>query len=176
MTRKKIIDGMMREQAEREAELEALRAAGVEQAEEISAWETVLICKGCGGSCIDLAPAAHPMAEHCPDCNGTGLDNGLAKVLREVAAERKAQDARWGDQGGLPDGTGGPLEADIAACARDMCESAASNGACTWRLILSEEFAEAIAENDPERLREELIQVAAVAVAWVEAINRRGSR
>jgi hypothetical protein len=33
--------------------------------------------------------------------------------------------------------------------------------------------AEALAEDDPTLLRAELIQVAAVAVAWVEAIDRR---
>jgi malonyl CoA-acyl carrier protein transacylase len=43
----------------------------------------------------------------------------------------------------------------------------------TWEHILTEEHYEAMAEEDPTRLREELIQVAAVAVAWVEAIDRR---
>lgn len=32
-----------------------------------------------------------------------------------------------------------------------------------------------MAEKDPVNLRAELIQVAAVAVAWVEAIDRRGT-
>ena len=31
----------------------------------------------------------------------------------------------------------------------------------------------ALAEVEPAKLREELIQVAAVAVAWIEAIDRR---
>ena len=31
---------------------------------------------------------------------------------------------------------------------------------------------EAFAESDPDKLRTELIQVAAVAVAWIESIDR----
>lgn len=34
------------------------------------------------------------------------------------------------------------------------------------------EVARAICERDPEAMREELVQVAAVAVAWVEALSR----
>lgn len=61
-----------------------------------------------------------------------------------------------------------------AACARRDCASAFRVGKGTWRHILQEEVAEAFAELDPAPLREELIQVAAVAVAWIEAIDRRG--
>lgn len=43
-----------------------------------------------------------------------------------------------------------------------------------WDGILLEEVYEALAESDPAKLRAELIQVAAVAVAWVQAIDRRG--
>jgi hypothetical protein len=45
----------------------------------------------------------------------------------------------------------------------------------TWRDILLEEVYEAFAETDSDRLREELIQVAAVALSWVDAIDRRKS-
>ena len=47
-----------------------------------------------------------------------------------------------------------------------------TGGEGTWADILREEYFEALAETDPARLRVELIQVAAVAVAWVEAIDR----
>ncbi|HYF53037.1 MAG TPA: hypothetical protein VEA41_02135 [Salinarimonas sp.] len=43
----------------------------------------------------------------------------------------------------------------------------------TYSQILAEEVAEALAESDPMLLRAELVQVAAVAVQWVEAIDRR---
>ena len=39
--------------------------------------------------------------------------------------------------------------------------------------ILNEEVAEVYAESDPVRQREELVQVAAVAVQMIEVIDRR---
>jgi hypothetical protein len=95
----------------------------------------------------------------------------LAAVLTEVAAERRRQDERWGPQN-HPDGTGDWLGA-AAALVRKDCDQAAASGKLTWRHILQEEVAEAAAEEGPAELRRELIQVAAVAVAWVEALDRR---
>lgn len=43
----------------------------------------------------------------------------------------------------------------------------------TWLLIALEEVFEALAESDPAKLRAELVQSAAVHVAWIEAIDRR---
>lgn len=96
-----------------------------------------------------------------------------AAVCREVIRERVRQDARWGQQN-HPDGTGPTMTTlNRADEARKACDYAHENGIGTWRHILTEEYAEALAESDPAKLREELIQVAAVAVAWVEAIDRR---
>jgi hypothetical protein len=94
-------------------------------------------------------------------------------VLRHVAAERVLQDARWGEQN-HPDGTGG--NAVTADLARLVCQQSAAAGQLTWRQVLDEEVQEAFAEADPGRLRVELVQVAAVAVAWIESIDRRGGR
>jgi len=44
----------------------------------------------------------------------------------------------------------------------------------TWRDILYEEVLEAYVETDWSALRAELVQVAAVAVAWIEHLDRRG--
>lgn len=106
------------------------------------------------------------------------------RVLSEVLAERIRQDGQFGEQN-HPDGTG-PHKAAIvgALCfadeaatrARRACQSAAHRGETTWRLVFAEESLEALAEDDPAKLRAELIQVAAVAVAWAEAIDRRGTQ
>lgn len=101
-----------------------------------------------------------------------------------VAAERRRQDAKWGEQN-HPDGTG-PYEepvaqilgdyikaeraADLAKGATDL---AAERGDVTWADILLEEVFEALAEKDPLRLRGELVQVSAVAQQWVESIDRQ---
>jgi hypothetical protein len=93
-------------------------------------------------------------------------------VLVEIAYEREAQDRKWGEQN-HPDGTGRPGDADMAILDRAKCKA---NGPeeDNWRDILQEEVSEAFAETDPARLRIELIQVAAVATAWIEHIDRRG--
>lgn len=89
-----------------------------------------------------------------------------------IVDERIRQDAKWGEQN-HPDGTGGYIRRVEADEARKACSEAADDRAVTWRHILAEEVAEAFAEEDSGRLVEELVQVAAVAVAWIEAIGRR---
>lgn len=110
-----------------------------------------------------------------------GLTNGRGahrmRVASEVLDERARQDAKWGEQNHA-DGTGryGGITAEAQAqMARRACDIAFKEGTGSWRHILLEEVYEALAETDPQQLRTELIQVAAVAVAWVEAIDRRGA-
>jgi len=72
----------------------------------------------------------------------------MKKVLNEVRKERWRQDAKWGVQNHPP---------------------------LYWLGILGEEFGEvskAMIEDQPRSTREELIQVAAVAVAAVECGDR----
>lgn len=95
-------------------------------------------------------------------------------ALTEIAIERARQDAKWGEQN-HPDGTGGWWhEQTSAMLAREACQKAAADGTLTWAHVLREEVYEALAEHDPAKLRAELVQVAAVAVAWIEAIDQRG--
>lgn len=100
----------------------------------------------------------------------------VLQVLQDVAVERAFQNGKWGEQN-HPDGTGldCPSSGWLAASYRQDCQRAAEDGTLTWRHILREEYAEALAEDDPAKLRAELIQVAAVAAAWAEAIDRRPS-
>lgn len=96
----------------------------------------------------------------------------LRVVLGHVADERARQHEKWGEQN-HPDGTGAfKPEADRF---RALTERMASIGQLCWWHILLEEVYEALAEEDPLLLREELIQSAAVIAAWVEAIDRRTS-
>lgn len=105
------------------------------------------------------------------------------ETLDEIAAERERQDAKWGQQN-HPDGTGPDVRwqpgiqstataAVLADALRARCKAHAASGVVTFLDILMEEVAEAFAESDPAKLRTELVQVAAVATAWVEAIDRR---
>jgi len=91
-----------------------------------------------------------------------------AAVLDELLAERQRQTAKHGDQSHLPNGTG----PELILCDLPFM---GGNGSITFEMILLEEVFEAIAESDLAKLRAELIQVAAVAVQFVEAIDRRPS-
>lgn len=102
------------------------------------------------------------------------IRSGIRKaVLFDVNAERDKQEEKWGEQH-LPDGTyGDSLSARKANLFRDRCNSATEDGTLTWRDILLEEVYEALAESDPVKLRNELVQSAAVLVAWIEDIDAR---
>ena len=95
----------------------------------------------------------------------------ITRVLEQVRGERTRQHVKWGEQN-HPDGTGEQY-ASHASGARTECDREHRAGRGTWRHILLEEVWEAMAEADPAKLRTELVQVAAVATAWVEAIDRR---
>jgi predicted house-cleaning noncanonical NTP pyrophosphatase (MazG superfamily) len=101
--------------------------------------------------------------EHAP--------GSLARALADVAAEREAQDRMWGVQE-FPDGTGPGFTAR-AEEAKQECAAAWARGGLTWRHILTEEFYESLAESDPRSLRNELVQTAAVALKWVQSLDRR---
>ena len=111
-------------------------------------------------------------------------------IYDEVRAERERQTAKHGDQAHLPDGTGpyvlGGLVADesytyavgLARWAKARTDAAAQSGgdgSVTFEHILTEEWAEAMAESSPSALRAELVQVAAVAVQWIEALDLRAA-
>jgi hypothetical protein len=96
----------------------------------------------------------------------------IDRVLDEVFQERVRQDEKWGEQN-HPDGTGQVGDARVADMLRELCDYRFKRGVGTWRDILREEVGEALAEEDPTKLRAELLQVAAVAAAWVQAIDRR---
>jgi hypothetical protein len=93
-----------------------------------------------------------------------------SSVLAEVRIERAAQDLKWGEQNHpfFGDEQWHLLVVDLEAAARQELERSP-----TYAAILLEEVCEAMREPNADRLREELIQVAAVAVAAVEALDRR---
>lgn len=106
-------------------------------------------------------------------------------VLRDVLMERIRQHAKWGEQNHA-DGTGADVRilaltdinldlrtgSQLANVFTKKCQRNGP-GEDTWRDILLEEVFEAMAESDWPALRKELIQSAAVIVAWVEAGDRR---
>ena len=75
----------------------------------------------------------------------------LEDILQKIIEERKRQDDKWGEQ---------------------------NHEAYKWLAILGEEVGEvnkAVLENDQKNIREELIQIAATAVAMYESLERNGN-
>ena len=95
----------------------------------------------------------------------------LAAILQSVRDERVRQDKRWGEQN-HPNGTGTIFLKFVSKDRRAETDRAFAAGEVTWRDILEEEVAEALAEAGGDDLRAELVQVMAVCAAWIEATYR----
>lgn len=95
-----------------------------------------------------------------------------ARMLADINDERERQLVKWGPQS-HNDGTGHPFMREQADRYRNLCDIRFKKGTGTWLDILLEEVFEAAAEADPVALRKELVQVGAVAGAWVEDIDMK---
>lgn len=97
------------------------------------------------------------------------------RVFADIRDERARQDKKWGPQN-HPDGTASDeFNVRMSEQWKEHVDRKAAEGSTDWISILFEEAYEASCETDPVRLRAEVVQIAAVAVAWLEAIDRRTS-
>lgn len=93
-----------------------------------------------------------------------------------LVAQKRAKNAlKWGEQN-WPNGTG-PSERRTRRreAAWAEVDSGVKSGRVTYYQILREEFAELACEADDERVLAELIDVAAVALDWADAVLRRNA-
>lgn len=108
----------------------------------------------------------------------TEINTHTLSILEEVSDERARQDELWGEQN-HPSSFGGNAIRNATREAnrwKEINSARVSQDTLTWDGILLEEVYEALAEESPERRRQELLQVAAVAVAEIEAIDRAEDR
>jgi hypothetical protein len=111
------------------------------------------------------------------------MSGKLFRIFLEVSRERKRQDEKWGEQNHPMRGLG---DDNIIKRGSILCpeDSTLKNALSTFRYrnetkkagwfdILQEEICEAFLETEPEKQREEMIQVAAVAVQIIECLDRR---
>lgn len=116
-------------------------------------------------------------------------DQHTLNILAEVAGERARQVAKWGRQD-IPSvdaalsARDGGCEAERMASeyeipgehrAKFLCENAFAMARGTFAHIAIEEVSEAVCAPDDQARRAELVQCAAVFVAWIEAIDRRAA-
>ena len=129
-------------------------------------------------ACHVSRPGTKPV---CLIHGGQWTQDGCAteRVLQEVKEERARQYARYGTNDSLKDGTGpdaawlrplSGLEAKLVEhwFRKEYGSHERRTGQPTWMHLVREEIAEAFQEEDSGRLCEELIQVAALCVSWVE--------
>jgi hypothetical protein len=97
--------------------------------------------------------------------------NKRRQIFAAIDRERKRQDEKWGEQ-----------NHEMLRCERaDVIKESLKHfrllndhtQTYDWYTIIQEEIAEAFLETDPEKQREELVQVAAVAVKIIEYLNRK---
>lgn len=79
----------------------------------------------------------------------------MADPLQEVMAERARQDAKWGEQNHTDEGWLPILVEELGEVSKAMLEHKYGDGSA-------------------EDIRKELVQTAAVSLAWLECIERRG--
>ena len=98
----------------------------------------------------------------------------MNRIYEQIAAERKRQHDKWGEQNWPMWGNLNSWECKrIAKLTKKANNKKIRNGRADWFDILREEMLEAFAETDPVKQREEMIQVASVAVAIVEYLDRQ---
>ncbi|UZJ23742.1 hypothetical protein RHODO2019_11045 [Rhodococcus antarcticus] len=102
----------------------------------------------------------------------------LHDILDAVRDERQNQDDEWGVQNHPSTGSSTPGQrvddyGRLADCYKEVNTDLVKAGRLGWDTILLEEVYEALAEHDPQRRVDELIQVAAVALAEVDMLMRQ---
>lgn len=115
------------------------------------------------------------IGDYCPRCVAAPTRDAIAEyspILGDVWAERVRQIEKFGEQH-REDGADPMTYGPIAARSRENFQNAEANGGATWHRALNGPFFESVSETDPAMLRASLVELAAVACAWIEDIDSR---
>jgi hypothetical protein len=99
----------------------------------------------------------------------------MTKIFEEITAERRRQNEKWGEQNHSMNGING-LNGEFERAlqrALEQCRKRCETKLISWYDILMEEVCEAFLEREHEKQREEMVQVAAVAVQIIEYLDRQ---
>ena|ERR1700748_1699925 len=101
------------------------------------------------------------------------------EIFNEISAERLKQDVKWGEQnlpsvvpGLTPKELSERYEIPTEERGKKIYDHYASTGEQTFTDIAVEELTEVVGALNEKDRREELVQLAAVIVQWIEAIDR----
>jgi len=104
----------------------------------------------------------------------------IDKIFDEIRAERRRQDEKFGEQNHPMLGKQlkfpemGPYPSELILVNQlELTKERIEAGVHGWLDVLIEEICEAFLETEPEKQREEMVQVAAVAVSIIEYLDRR---
>jgi hypothetical protein len=97
----------------------------------------------------------------------------MSAIFADIAQERKRQHEKWGEQNHPM--LGQAYDAGTIAKLKDHYQDLNDDKTLPpcWFNILMEEVCEAFSETEPAKQREEMAQVAAVAVQIIECLDRR---
>jgi len=106
----------------------------------------------------------------------------MENIFQEIKEERKRQDEKWGEQNHpcldqslinrSPERMCEEYEIPTEERAKQLCDRNFNTKSGTFAHIAIEEMSEVVSAFDIHKRREELIQLGAVCVAWVEKIDR----
>lgn len=100
-------------------------------------------------------------------------------IYQEIGLERARQDAKWGEQN-WPSVSDAFMRSHAAAPDEDTVkhwiDACSKDGTLTFAHIAYEEFVEVVHATDDVARRAEIVQLAAVCVQWIEAIDRRAAK
>lgn len=96
----------------------------------------------------------------------------LSQIFNLVSAERSRQERLYKDQNDSIELGFGFQYVQIAKEFKNISKSKKRKGTATWDIVLLEEVYESLAETDPAKITEELIQVMAVCAAVISKVNQ----
>lgn len=104
-----------------------------------------------------------------------GGDRHHFLAMTMLRLERERQMDKWGVQN-HPNGTGSEMAHTVAEQWKTVCDIKNSLDNDDWATIAAEEFFEALAETELNKLIDEVAQFTAVGIAWLEDLLRQKSK
>jgi hypothetical protein len=99
------------------------------------------------------------------------ISGKLFRIFLDIGGEHKRQDGKWGKQNHPMLCV--PFTIDVMLNAQQVYKRLNETKNYSWFQILMEEVYEAFSEIDLNKQREDMLQVAAVAVRIIECLDRR---